>query len=703
MANLVATETLDEVKRLDKADPVLGYDPANPGAGVGVANLPTQALLNRTEWLKNRIGIQGTWDLSGTPVLPNGAAQFKMYEVIGDGSWGGTNADVGDIVMLVNGTTNIKVFLSSANVSTLISNSMTAHVGAADPHNQYVLETMVGAPNGVAPLDGNSKIPAANLPSYVDDVLMFADFASFPVTGETGIIYVAEDTGVCYRWTGASYLKISDDDVLQYANLAAFPVSGAAGTLYIAADTGLLYRWDGSAYAAVGGNSTPTITADTTLNVPASYSTINAALAYAMSAVVLNGAEIVIAVDGTTYTCNEQITLNNLDIPHITIKATSPVSVDTTGFVVNTPFGQPAFMFLQNCNLVLDGMWNRTAGSPCLGMVLAGCNITFGNLTYTASGLTGFVYNLYVYGGDFLGLGLNCSGSPANADVKFEAAFVYVDRLTVTSGSGVIPLDVNGSTVKLTSTGQTLTATNTPCVAIANSTFHLDATNLVTGNTNHAITADNSNVTIKNTNLTHDCTGTLLFFTDSDATVSVNTTATASNSHTFLLSDNSTVRLQAYTNGAANSGIPLRVQNGGIIQVKDYPQLTPRYTGALLTPLNMPTGSGLILAGQAGWTPLTLDNSWAAIGGWQTPAFKIEGNTLWIKFALESGTALGIATLPAGARPAEKHSLWVNIHDNTNAPAFGHLVVNTDGTIVLEHPGAISGHKVFCTASIPLE
>jgi len=260
MANLTPVESFDAVRRLDKADPVLGYDVLTPLAGIGVANLQAEALTNRTEWLKNRIGIQGTWDLSGTPVLPNGAAEFKMYEVIGDGLWGGTSAAIGDIAMLVNGTTDIKVFPSPANVSTLISDSMTTHVGAADPHSQYVLETAVGAPNGVAPLDGSSKIPAANLPSYVDDVLMYANLAAFPVSGGTGIIYVAEDTGVCYRWTGASYLKISDDDVLEFANLAAFPVSGSGATLYIAADTGLLYRWDGAAYVSMGLSAIPTMT-----------------------------------------------------------------------------------------------------------------------------------------------------------------------------------------------------------------------------------------------------------------------------------------------------------------------------------------------------------------------------------------------------------------------------------------------------------
>jgi hypothetical protein len=66
-----------------------------------------------------------------------------------------------------------------------------------------------GAPNGVAELDGTGKVPAAQLPSYVDDVLEYADLASFPVSGETGKIYVALDTNFTYRWTGSIYVQIS--------------------------------------------------------------------------------------------------------------------------------------------------------------------------------------------------------------------------------------------------------------------------------------------------------------------------------------------------------------------------------------------------------------------------------------------------------------------------------------------------------------
>ena len=52
------------------------------------------------------------------------------------------------------------------------------------------------------------KIPTEYLPSYVDDVLEFADFDAFPTTGETGKIYVDLETNFTYRWTGSVYVQI---------------------------------------------------------------------------------------------------------------------------------------------------------------------------------------------------------------------------------------------------------------------------------------------------------------------------------------------------------------------------------------------------------------------------------------------------------------------------------------------------------------
>jgi hypothetical protein len=70
-----------------------------------------------------------------------------------------------------------------------------------------------GAANGVAPLNASSKIDSTYLPSYVDDVEEYANLAAFPVSGETGKIYVALDTNKTYRWTGSVYVEISPSDV----------------------------------------------------------------------------------------------------------------------------------------------------------------------------------------------------------------------------------------------------------------------------------------------------------------------------------------------------------------------------------------------------------------------------------------------------------------------------------------------------------
>lgn len=80
---------------------------------------------------------------------------------------------------------------------TTITNSLNAFISTK------------GQPSGLAELDSTGKVPAAQLPSYVDDVLEFSTKDQFPQTGETGKIYVAKDTNLTYRWTGTQYLEIS--------------------------------------------------------------------------------------------------------------------------------------------------------------------------------------------------------------------------------------------------------------------------------------------------------------------------------------------------------------------------------------------------------------------------------------------------------------------------------------------------------------
>ena len=68
----------------------------------------------------------------------------------------------------------------------------------------------------------NGKIPATQLPSYVDDVLEYANLASFPATGESGKIYIALDTNLTYRWGGSSYVVMSSSLALGETSSTAY-------------------------------------------------------------------------------------------------------------------------------------------------------------------------------------------------------------------------------------------------------------------------------------------------------------------------------------------------------------------------------------------------------------------------------------------------------------------------------------------------
>lgn len=68
---------------------------------------------------------------------------------------------------------------------------------------------LIGASNGIAPLNASSKIDSEYLPSYVDDILEYDDLTAFPEVGEAGKIYIAKDTNNVYRWATTVYVEVS--------------------------------------------------------------------------------------------------------------------------------------------------------------------------------------------------------------------------------------------------------------------------------------------------------------------------------------------------------------------------------------------------------------------------------------------------------------------------------------------------------------
>jgi hypothetical protein len=132
----------------------------------------------------------------------------------------------------INNHPNLKVVIENKVESTVeyILNNIDNYPIIKEKIIQFcneAIEAKRGVANGIASLDGDGKVPASQLPSYVDDVLegYYVDETHFaekyiedaPVyyTPEKGKIYVdiSEDTeysGKTYRWSGTKYAVISE-------------------------------------------------------------------------------------------------------------------------------------------------------------------------------------------------------------------------------------------------------------------------------------------------------------------------------------------------------------------------------------------------------------------------------------------------------------------------------------------------------------
>lgn len=177
-----------------------------------------------------RVSVAGTQDLGSGPI----SFEVGDYAILNaNGKW--EKSDTTDAVASVNGFTGVVVLdtddVSEGSTNLYFTDARAKTAAVADtildgitdvaPSQNAVFDALAlkidssekGQPNGVATLDATGKVPSAQLPSYVDDVLEYANLAAFPVTGETGKIYVALDTNKTYRWSGSVYIEISASEV----------------------------------------------------------------------------------------------------------------------------------------------------------------------------------------------------------------------------------------------------------------------------------------------------------------------------------------------------------------------------------------------------------------------------------------------------------------------------------------------------------
>lgn len=175
-----------------------------------------------------------------------------------------------------------------------VSTAQQAAIDAVktDAADKYIPLTQKGAASGVASLGTDGKVPSSQLPSYVDDVLEYANLAGFPATGETGKIYIAQDTNKTYRWSGTAYVEISAS--LALGETASTAYAGNKGKANADAITALQNAQ--STYQTKTDN-TLTTTAKT---VVGAIGEVKTTADSAASAASTNAANITKLTDGTT-------------------------------------------------------------------------------------------------------------------------------------------------------------------------------------------------------------------------------------------------------------------------------------------------------------------------------------------------------------------------------------------------------------------
>ncbi len=137
----------------------------------------------------------------------------------------------------------------TANNATFLRNDNTwakvtpANIGAQSAGSYYTESEMdtklnsklntslKGSVNGLAELDSTGKVPSAQLPSFVDDVIegylssgkFYKESAhTTQITGESGKIYIDLSTEKTYRWSGSAFVVISDTIALGETSTTAY-------------------------------------------------------------------------------------------------------------------------------------------------------------------------------------------------------------------------------------------------------------------------------------------------------------------------------------------------------------------------------------------------------------------------------------------------------------------------------------------------
>ena len=189
----------------------------------GLMSAADKAKLDGIAAQANKVVVDASLSDSSTNPVQN-----KVIKAALDGKAAATH---GHGMAQISGLTEAlagKAPTSHTHTTVQVSGLDTALAGKANTAHNHDATNIT---SGVLNVDRVPSIPAtkltgiinqANLPSYVDDVLEFANKTAFPTKGESGKIYVDQATNKTYRWSGSGYVEISASLALGTTSSTAF-------------------------------------------------------------------------------------------------------------------------------------------------------------------------------------------------------------------------------------------------------------------------------------------------------------------------------------------------------------------------------------------------------------------------------------------------------------------------------------------------
>lgn len=213
----------------------LATAPANPIKGLVYYNTTDNDfyIYNGETWDSLTTGISDYNLLSNIPITvisntfklsknPPTIDSMGVYKVSGSISIYSNLYNVRSGLIFYND--NNTIIIDGDNITLLhnedgVVTSKTVLTEIPDLSDTYINNNQKGVANGIATLDDSGLIPSEQLPSYVDDVIegyyKDGNFYSgntyeYEITPETGKIYVDLSTNQEYRWSGSTYISISN-------------------------------------------------------------------------------------------------------------------------------------------------------------------------------------------------------------------------------------------------------------------------------------------------------------------------------------------------------------------------------------------------------------------------------------------------------------------------------------------------------------